>query len=327
MLNSSVSPASKGPMDFTTSLYSEPQGFAYWRDVICTYLSPSETARVFPNNPFAASLRKTSLGKAGICEIRFSPMRNYRDANCLRRMPDDDIFVAFMKSRGAKLTQDKRCAAPDIGDVVVYDSARPFEWHFDTDSQMLIARISRRQMIARLPKIEALTATVIKAQNPLASIVGNTMGEMLRFDGQLDDRCAHRLGNSFIEMLSSSIEAALMSRVNSPVDRDLLTRAKTYLLDHIEDPDLDLHQLTASLGVSLRTLCRAFAADGTTAIKWLWQQRLDLAHQLLSQGQVKNVSQVVMQCGFNDFSHFSRTFRKAYGVMPRSVLRQAMLQS
>jgi AraC-like DNA-binding protein len=30
-----------------------------------------------------------------------------------------------------------------------------------------------------------------------------------------------------------------------------------------------------------------------------------------------------MQCGFSDFSHFSRAFKKTYGVMPKSVLRPA----
>ncbi|MDR7127017.1 AraC family transcriptional regulator [Pseudotabrizicola sp. 4114] len=319
----SLLPGPKPQVDFTTSLFSENERFSYWRDVICAYLSPSESERISPQSAFSGSLRQMPIGKTGICEIEFSPMRNFRDANCLRRMPDDDIFVAFMKCDGAQLIQDERCANPNFGDVVVYDSAQQFEWQFKSQSRMLVARFSRRQMVSRVPKIETLTARVIKARSPLASIIGNTMNDMLRFDDNLDSRYGHRLGNSFIDLVTCSIEACLVQQFRSPVDSDLLSKAKSYLSNNIEDPDIDPSQMAAHLGVSIRTLYRVFTADGTTATKWLWQKRLELAFRLLSEGQVKNVSQVAMQCGFNDFSHFSRTFRKAYGVMPKSVLRKA----
>jgi AraC-like DNA-binding protein len=49
--------------------------------------------------------------------------------------------------------------------------------------------------------------------------------------------------------------------------------------------------------------------------KWLVQKRLDYSAVLLKNPAL-NVSQVALDCGFEDLSHFSRTFKNKFGVSP-----------
>jgi len=52
--------------------------------------------------------------------------------------------------------------------------------------------------------------------------------------------------------------------------------------------------------------------------KWLQQRRLQEAHYLISQKQ-KRSSDIYLDLGFEDLSHFSFAFKKAYGVAPSMV--------
>jgi AraC-like DNA-binding protein len=49
--------------------------------------------------------------------------------------------------------------------------------------------------------------------------------------------------------------------------------------------------------------------------KWLLQKRLEYSAVLLKNPTL-NVSQVALDCGFEDFSHFSRAFKQKFGVSP-----------
>lgn len=49
--------------------------------------------------------------------------------------------------------------------------------------------------------------------------------------------------------------------------------------------------------------------------RWLTNKRLELARYLLTQTD-KTVTEVVFECGFKNTSHFSRIFKKMYGISP-----------
>ena len=56
--------------------------------------------------------------------------------------------------------------------------------------------------------------------------------------------------------------------------------------------------------------------------KWLVQKRLDYSAVLLKNPAL-NVSQVALDCGFEDLSHFSRAFKEKFGTSPVNYRKEA----
>jgi len=101
-----------------------------------------------------------------------------------------------------------------------------------------------------------------------------------------------------------------------------LEKIKQYILANLPDPELTTERIAHANHIAPRTLNRLFAADGTTPIRWLWQQRLSASFIALAEGQVSQVTDAAMNFGFNDLSHFSRTFKKIVRLLPHSLKRK-----
>lgn len=307
---------------FDTDAVASKDRFSYWNETLCAFLSPVNSIQLARDRPFSAKLQRMDAGPLQVSDIRFSPMRNDRTRDLLRSRPNENFFVALMVAGHGRLTQDQRCAMPGPGDVAIYDSARPFTWAFDGDSRMLIGQLPRRMLSSRIPGSDQIAARTLRCGDPGVSLVASVLNETIRLDAAPDEPALQRLGASLADTLAAALEFGLTQGEHSLGHQDLLGRAKATLLRHIEDPDFDFSRLVNELGVSGRTLCRVFAADGTTAIRWLWRQRLEHAHRLLDERRVSTVSQAAMRSGFNDLSHFARAFKSQYGEMPKSVLRE-----
>lgn len=85
--------------------------------------------------------------------------------------------------------------------------------------------------------------------------------------------------------------------------------------------DLNLQDFAKIANRSLSTFKRDFNKHyHTSPGKWLTERRLKRAKSMLQTGN-KTISQVAFDCGFNNLSHFSRTFKAEYGFSPSANRR------
>jgi AraC-like DNA-binding protein len=83
------------------------------------------------------------------------------------------------------------------------------------------------------------------------------------------------------------------------------------------DPGFGPVELASAAGISLRYAQKLFTAHGLTCSEFIYSLRLEHAARLLQRraslrtGQP--LSQIAYACGFRDYSHFARKFRKRFG--------------
>jgi transcriptional regulator GlxA family with amidase domain len=70
-------------------------------------------------------------------------------------------------------------------------------------------------------------------------------------------------------------------------------------------------------GISLRYLQKLFTARNSTCSDFIYSVRLDHAARLLSRraslGTSQPLSEIAYACGFRDYTHFARKFRRRFG--------------
>jgi AraC family transcriptional activator of tynA and feaB len=96
-------------------------------------------------------------------------------------------------------------------------------------------------------------------------------------------------------------------------------RAQAFIREHLRDPDLSIDQISAALGCSKRYLHMLFSEKGMTVSDYIWHARLQHCRQELETQGGKTITDVAFSWGFSSSSHFSRVFRKYFGMAPSSI--------
>ncbi|MFK8165509.1 MAG: helix-turn-helix domain-containing protein [Lewinella sp.] len=107
---------------------------------------------------------------------------------------------------------------------------------------------------------------------------------------------------------------AYFTDVSSPIRIHLKS-----VVDHHFNLSYTVEELANLMGLSLSTFYREFRKEfGQPPHQWLMQRRLKEAFELLTNSD-KSVSAVCYETGFKDLGHFSRRFKKQFGVSPSMI--------
>jgi AraC-like DNA-binding protein len=130
------------------------------------------------------------------------------------------------------------------------------------------------------------------------------------FDAPLESLAADSIVVELAEALASAQE-----RVRSPrVDARAVDRARQ-LLDAECTRRVHSRELESITGLSRYDLARQFRAMlGTSPHRYLLMRRLDVARRQILQGHP--LAEVAFDAGFADQAHFTRTFKRAFGLTP-----------
>lgn len=102
---------------------------------------------------------------------------------------------------------------------------------------------------------------------------------------------------------------------------DSIRQSISYMQLHYSEP-VELEALAAESGYSVYHFCRLFKKiTGWTPIQYLVQYRINKSKRLLAATD-KTIEAVMLDCGFNNYSYFFRTFKLFYGISPQAYRKK-----
>jgi AraC-like DNA-binding protein len=95
-----------------------------------------------------------------------------------------------------------------------------------------------------------------------------------------------------------------------------IDRVMRYLQQHKAEP-IALETVAQLIGLTPKSFCRFFKANtGKTFVSYLNELRIgDACQKLIETGA--SITEIAMDCGFNNLSNFNRRFREIKGLAPR----------
>ncbi len=114
-----------------------------------------------------------------------------------------------------------------------------------------------------------------------------------------------------LELLFVLIREQLESTSRNPYINVILS----YIREHFQQP-LTLQDIAEAVHLTVPYCCSLVKEHlGTTIYALILEERLHLAKEYILRGE-KSLQQIPALCGFRDYGHFSKSFRKHVGIPP-----------
>jgi len=145
----------------------------------------------------------------------------------------------------------------------------------------------------------------------------------------LDDRIADSIADAIPFVLASAVATqSLGERGNAERSVRIMhmQRIRRFALQYLADPRLDVAAVGAGVRLSVRYIHELFEQQDLSLMKWVWHERLARAKRQLAD-QVRadwHVGQIAYACGFSEVAHFSRVFRREFGMTPSEWRRSCL---
>ena len=303
----------------TTDIVPASRQYEAWRAAVRATHHAWDMPAASPG-AFVGRVRSREVGTTELIACESDPCRGRRGRPELARTQAAQTGILFVLRGRERLCHPDGDTHLQAGQFTLWDTTRPlgFEvterlekltWLVPTDLVMPALRHRRDQVRRTFDSTVGCGAILLSHLRTLASLPGQL--------GPAEERVA--LAGA-VDLLSAALGGQL-GGASVQAER-LVSRAEAYMDAHLADPGLSLDAVADAIGVSRRTLDRAFADAGRSGARTLWERRLDRCRRDLLLERDTPVSQIAFRWGFNDAAHFSRAFRSAFGTSPSGYRAQ-----
>ncbi|MDQ1131327.1 helix-turn-helix domain-containing protein [Microbacterium sp. SORGH_AS_0888] len=268
--------------------------------------------------PFHARLEGRVNDGVLFSTIRASGHSVTRSPELVAASSESYVKLTLQLSGAGLLAQDERTATLAPGDIVLYDTSRPYTLEFSEDIAAVVVMFPHRMINVDATILRGLTAVRIPGDQGFARAIGHFLAGLASALPSLDEATGLQVTHNTMDLIATMVGHELRDAPWSDPHAEILFRIDRYINAHLADPDLGPERIAAAAYISTRHLHTLFQRRGTTVSHWVRDRRLDhVRRDLRDPRRARDgVAAIAASWGFTDPSHFSKLFRAETGTSP-----------
>ncbi|OBZ97551.1 AraC family transcriptional regulator (plasmid) [Pararhizobium polonicum] len=238
-----------------------------------------------------------------------------RTCHHIRADGQEVLLIAFqIEGRGA-VYQDERVAETEPGKLVFYDSTKPYRLVFDGPFRQMVLRVSHATLRSRSHGLRGLNARTFQALEGSAGVALDFLKSIAHRANEIGSRDLQAM----VAVAGDLVINGILSQSNDLAPRlRLFEKLRNGVSGEVRNPEFGTSEFAVHAGMSKRSLRRLCAENGTSPGQMIRDARLQGAKRELAMGATvrKSITDIALGWGFNDISHFNRSFKSAFVCTP-----------
>ena len=305
--------------------------FGFWSEINAKLWVPYDL-RCEPElaGKFVARVAISDFGPLQATVITTMP-HSVRRTPRLIRQSDPEVFkVGCIVRGGSALTQDDRDSNLGVGDLVLFDTSRPYTAAFRPDvpvSELLLLRFPRSLLPLPSRDLRRVSGRRIPGARGIGALSSQFLLQLARRMAELSPSDTARLATLTLDVLIAALSDALDAEDAVPQHtrrRALTARIDAFIRDNLGDAHLTPDVIAAAHHISPRYLHKLFQQEGRTVGGWVRERRLERCRRDLADPRLaaRPIKAIAARSGFTSPAHFSQAFRGRYGLSPTEFRQQ-----
>ena len=304
------------PEVFSTASVDPSRRMTFWNELASATFSPMTVDPA--SGPFSGRLVRRRIGEVGYARVASSP------ASIHARPAADEADSLFLLLQSEGTSRTRQCGREVLllkGQASLCLSTLPYVIEFDRPNVTTVVKLPACRVRERISDPERLVGRVMAADRSalLAGFLSGVAGAPA--DGLQDGLAIQTVSDVLVDLVGLAFPAETTSERCSQAEDKWRKALTDYTRRNLGDPDLGAAAMARAFDVTPRYVQMIFAGMGMTCSAFILEQRLISGAAQLRRGHRPTITALALDLGFNDPSHFGRTFRRRYGVTPSRYRR------
>jgi AraC family transcriptional regulator, positive regulator of tynA and feaB len=277
---------------------------------------------------FEAKLCSAALDGLSLVSFESSSMTVSHTSRHAAQGTSDELFVCRQLAGTLLLEQDYLEVALRSGDMALLDPRLPYRGRFSSGSSLLVVKVPRRRLEARVGRAGSMIARCIRPEHGENGLVSDFLA-LLPSHAERLDLTAAMVAEQALDLLAVALAKAsgLPGPGLSSGRLLVLIRLRSAIEANLTNPALSPVAVAATVGVSLRYANAVLASENTSVARLIQTRRLERCRQALADSTQAHrlISDIAYRWGFSDMTHFGRRFKAAYGLLPNEYRKAHLL--
>ncbi|MFF5668458.1 helix-turn-helix domain-containing protein [Streptomyces griseofuscus] len=309
---------------FDSNDFPARDALSAWAEATADAVMPT-SFKLIGTDVFQGWVSTMPLGAVQVSAMAYSSYLTRRTTKLIRASDPEILAFGVTSSGPHVIEQNRNRAAVRPGDLLLFESSRPFETY--ADGGCILMQFPRTLFPLAPRHINQLICRPLPGDQGMGRLLTGFLTHLAEDSTSYTPHDAVRLGTVGLDLVTATLAHIMEREGDIPSDarqRVLYMRITSFIERHLGDTALTAGEIAGAHHISVRSLHRLFQQHGVTVRSWVRSQRLERCRRDLADPLKRHmpIQAIAARWGFPHPADFTRAFRALHGITPSDYRNQ-----